>query len=32
MEVAFEMSEFILEIVCVVAGLIALGFACVRWL
>ena len=26
------MSEFILEIVCVIAGLIALGFACVRWL
>lgn len=27
-----EMTEFILEIVCVVVGLVALGIACVRWL
>ena len=27
-----EMSEFILEIVCIVVGLVVLGLAYVRWL
>ena len=31
-EVVFEMTEFILEIACVVTGVIALAFALEKWL